>query len=65
MPRKIRELESDLKRAGFKMTPGKGSHRNYTHPKFQGVVTMAHKGGDDAKPYQEKDVREALKTVNG
>jgi len=32
MPRKIRELIEDLKRAGFIDRGGKGSHRNFIHP---------------------------------
>jgi len=41
---------------------GKGSHRNFTHP--QGLrVTISGGAGDDAKHYQERDVRQALKTV--
>jgi predicted RNA binding protein YcfA (HicA-like mRNA interferase family) len=60
VPRKLRELEADLKRSGFRRSPGKGSHRNYTHPRFPGVVTISGKEGDDAKPYQEKQVAAAI-----
>ena len=31
MPKKIRELIRDLKKAGFVDRGGKGSHRNFTH----------------------------------
>lgn len=41
MPRKIRELISDLKRAGFVDRGGKGSHRNFVHPKVAKPVTVA------------------------
>jgi predicted RNA binding protein YcfA (HicA-like mRNA interferase family) len=58
MPRKIRELEAELQRAGFVRVPGKGSHRKWVHPKAR--VTMSGKPGDDAKRYQEKEVREAI-----
>ncbi len=59
MPRKVRELIRDLERAGFVDRGGKGSHRNLIHPK--GVaVTVSGKSGDDARPYQEKQVREAI-----
>jgi predicted RNA binding protein YcfA (HicA-like mRNA interferase family) len=45
MPRKIRELVGDLVRAGFVDRGGKGSHRNFEHPK--GIrVTLAGKLGD-------------------
>ncbi|MDE2725477.1 MAG: type II toxin-antitoxin system HicA family toxin [Gemmatimonadota bacterium] len=56
MPRKIRALISDLERAGFINRGGKGSHRNYEHPKGM-RVTISGKLGDDAKPYQEKEVK--------
>jgi predicted RNA binding protein YcfA (HicA-like mRNA interferase family) len=59
MPRKIRELVSDLKRAGFIDRGGKGSHRNFEHP--LGVrTTMSGKLGDDAKPYQEREVKKVI-----
>ena len=59
MPRKVRQLIADLERAGFVNRGGKGSHRNFTHPK--GLrVTVGGQQGDDAKHYQERDVRRAL-----
>lgn len=63
MPRKIRQLKSDLKKAGFVERPdrGKGSHAFWVHPEQTGVsVTVAGHDGDDAKGYQEKQVREAI-----
>ncbi|MBM4036342.1 MAG: type II toxin-antitoxin system HicA family toxin [Planctomycetes bacterium] len=60
MPRKVRELIRDLEKAGFISHPGKGSHRRFRHPR--GVrVTISGNPGDDAKPYQEKDLARALK----
>jgi len=62
MPRKVRQLIADLEHAGFVNRGGKGSHRNFTHAK--GIrVTLSGASGDDAKPYQEKDVRRALDAV--
>src|SRR2546428_13086016 len=59
MPRKVRQLFADLEKAGFVNRGGKGSHRNFTHPK--GVrVTLSGGPGDDARHYQERDVRRAL-----
>jgi predicted RNA binding protein YcfA (HicA-like mRNA interferase family) len=59
MPRKLRELIAELKRAGFVERGGKGSHRNFKHP--SGVkLTLSGKPGDDAKWYQERDVQEAI-----
>ena len=50
----------DLLRAGFVNRGGKGSHRNFAH--IRGVrITISGKPGDDAKPYQERDVARALK----
>jgi predicted RNA binding protein YcfA (HicA-like mRNA interferase family) len=62
MPRKIRELIRDLERAGFVDRGGKGDHRNFEHPR--GLrVTLSGKAGQDAKPYQEKEVRSAIEEV--
>jgi predicted RNA binding protein YcfA (HicA-like mRNA interferase family) len=59
MARKIRELISDLEAAGFVNRGGKGSHRNDKHPNGQ-RVTLSGKAGDDAKPYQEREVERAI-----
>ena len=62
MPRKVRQLIADLEKAGFVDRGGKGRHRNFTHP--QGLrVTISGGAGDDAKHYQERDVRRALDAV--
>ena len=62
MPRKVRQLIADLEKAGFVNRGGKGSHRNFTHPK--GVrLPISGGAGDDAKHYQERDVRRALAAV--
>ncbi|QTA86189.1 type II toxin-antitoxin system HicA family toxin [Desulfonema magnum] len=60
MPRKIRQLIKDLEKAGFVIRRGKGSHRNFIHPK--GIaITVSGKLGDDAKHYQEKEVEIKIK----
>jgi predicted RNA binding protein YcfA (HicA-like mRNA interferase family) len=59
MPRKIRELIQELVRAGFADRGGRGSHRNYEHPSGA-RVTISGQPGDDAKPYQEREVRRAV-----
>jgi predicted RNA binding protein YcfA (HicA-like mRNA interferase family) len=62
MPRKLRQLIADLEKVGFVDRGGKGSHRNYTHP--NGLrVTISGGAGDDARHYQERDVRRALDAV--
>ena len=56
MPPKIRELIKQLEKAGFKNRGGKGSHRNFIHPK--GIaITISGKKGADAKKYQENEVK--------
>jgi predicted RNA binding protein YcfA (HicA-like mRNA interferase family) len=60
MPRKIRELVADLESAGFENRGGKGSHRNFSHPKVADIVTISGKPGDDAKRYQERIVKYAI-----
>ena len=60
MPRKIKQLIKDLEQAGFINRGGRGSHRNFIHPK--GVArTISGKLGDDAKHYQEKEVVQKIK----
>jgi hypothetical protein len=43
---------------------GKGSHRKFTHPRYPGAVTVSGKPGDDAKAYQEKQVKRAIEVVD-
>ena len=46
--------------SGFPAKPGKGSHRKYIHPDGRQFV-LSVKDGDDAKPYQEKQVTKLVK----
>jgi predicted RNA binding protein YcfA (HicA-like mRNA interferase family) len=66
LPRKIRELVGDLIDAGFAIVPGggKGSHRKFSHPDYPGAVTLSGQDGDDAKGYQERQVRRAIEDVD-
>jgi len=60
MPRKIRDLMAALSKAGFVNRGGKGSHRNFLHPK--GVrVTLSGNPGKDALRYQEREVEQRIK----
>ncbi|MCD4691611.1 MAG: type II toxin-antitoxin system HicA family toxin [Calditrichales bacterium] len=59
MPRKIKELIKELEKAGFVNRGGKGSHRNYIHSEGI-VVTISGNLGSDAKPYQEKLVKQKI-----
>lgn len=61
MPVKIRDLIAGLERAGFRNRGGKGSHRNYTHPKVSRPITISGNPGDDAKQYQIRAVERALR----
>jgi predicted RNA binding protein YcfA (HicA-like mRNA interferase family) len=60
MPRKIRELKADLRRARFIPEPGKGSHVVWRHHESAARVTLSGGDDDDAKPYQERALRQAL-----
>lgn len=63
MPKKIRELKSMLLKAGFTYRPGKGSHTKWFHPLLPGNLTLSGKDGNDAKPYQERDVNNVLQQL--
>jgi len=60
MPRKVRELISELEGNGFENRGGKGSHRNFVHPKVTRPVTISGNPDDDAKKYQERAVKRAI-----
>jgi predicted RNA binding protein YcfA (HicA-like mRNA interferase family) len=63
MPRKIRQLIKDLQDAGYVLVSQRGSHRKFTHAKKPGSVILSGGHGEDAKPYQEKQVRNALTSL--
>ncbi len=58
MPSKIRELLAALRRAGF--VDRGGSHHNFVHPRCSMPVTVSGALGDDAKPYQIRQVQAAI-----
>ena len=60
MPPKVRELIAELERAGFVNRGGKGSHRNFVHPKVAKPVTISGRTGDDTKHYQLRAVQLAI-----
>ena len=63
MPRKVPDLVKDLTDAGFVVlrNRGKGDHVMYGHPLVAGTtITVDGRPGDDAKPYQEKQVQEKI-----
>ena len=59
------EVDGNPQGAGFAIIPGggKGSHRKFTHANYEGVVTLSGQDGDDAKKYQEKQVKRAIEQV--
>lgn len=40
--------------------PAKRLHRQFKHPNFPGIVTVSGAEGDDAKTYQERQVKKAI-----
>ena len=61
MPKKIRELKSLLKKAGFIFRSAKGSHTRWYHELLpEDPITISGKDGDDAKKYLEKEVEAKL-----
>ena len=60
MAPKIKQLIKELERAGFIDRGGKGSHRNFVHPKVAKPVTISGKLGDEALHYQEMAVKKAI-----
>jgi predicted RNA binding protein YcfA (HicA-like mRNA interferase family) len=60
VPPKVRELIVDLEKAGFVNRGGKGSHRNFVHPKLAKPLTISGRPGDDAKHYQVRAVQLAI-----
>jgi predicted RNA binding protein YcfA (HicA-like mRNA interferase family) len=64
MPPKIRQLKAKLSKTGFSFRPGKGSHTVWTHPKLpKDEITLSGNDGNDAKPYQVKDVENIIKKL--
>jgi predicted RNA binding protein YcfA (HicA-like mRNA interferase family) len=61
MPRKVRELVRDSKKAGWYLDRQKGSHR--VHPKLGEPVSLSGADGDDAKNYEEKNVSIAIQNT--
>lgn len=66
MPRKLRRLRADLLHAGWHVERQSGtSHQIWRHPLIPDLeVNLAGQDGTDAKPYQERDVREAVRRAD-
>ncbi len=64
MPRKIRQLKADLRRAGAYQVSQEGSHTKWKYPLVStSTLILSGHDGDDAKPYQEKAVRNLLRQI--
>ena len=64
MPRKIRQLKADLRKVGAYQISQEGSHTKWRHPAIpKMMVILSGHDGDDAKPYQEKAIREFLRQI--
>lgn len=62
--KKNRELRSALREMGFSSRRGRGSHEIWVNNAGIKIV-LCGKDGHDAKPYQAKRVRKALRQVGG
>ena len=60
MPPKVKELIERLEQAGFADRGGKGSHRNFVHPRVTKPITVSGQSGDDARLYLVKAVEKAI-----
>jgi predicted RNA binding protein YcfA (HicA-like mRNA interferase family) len=62
MPRKIRELKTQIAREGFVYLSkrGKGSHERWRHPLLGKTLTIPGKDGDDVPRYLEKQLDKLL-----
>ncbi len=60
---RFEEAEKWLQSFGFIERAGKGSHKIFTHPSWNGRLTMqSHKG--KAKPYQIKQAVKAIQEIH-
>ncbi|MGH2559799.1 MAG: type II toxin-antitoxin system HicA family toxin [Thermomicrobiales bacterium] len=64
LPRKLRELRADPRRAGWVLVRQSGSHQTWQHSDLPAIsVRLSGNDGDDAKPYQNRDVARAFEAV--
>ncbi len=60
MPRKLRELKTQIAREGFVYLPKQGSHERWRHPLLQQTLTISGKDGNDVPLYLEKQLARLL-----
>lgn len=64
MPRKIRQLKADLRKARAYLVTQEGSHTKWKHSLVPAsTLILSGYDGDDAKPYQERAVRNLLQEI--
>ena len=64
MPRKIRQLKADLRKAGVYQASQEGSHTKWKHRLVpESMLILSGHDGEDAKPYQEGAVRDLLRKI--
>lgn len=52
-----------LRKAGFTYEPAKGSHTKWSHALLAKKLVIPGNDGNDAKPYLESQVKEALQML--
>jgi len=64
MPPKIRQLKASLREAGAYQVTQEGSHTKWKRPLLSSnIVILSGNNGDDAKSYQEKNVKNMLEDI--
>ena len=64
MPRKIRQLKGDLRKAEAYLVSQEGSHTKWRHPLVPAsTLILSGHDSDDARPYQERAVRDLLRKI--
>ena len=63
MPRKKRDIKRDYRQAGFSERPAKGDHTVFSHPLVRDPISVDGRDGLDAEPYDERNLRRALKEL--
>ena len=64
MSRKLRQWRTDLQLVGYYLDHQTGSHQIWKHPLIPGIsVNLVGKDSADAKPYQEREIREAMRKL--
>lgn len=64
MPRKLRQLKTDLRKAGAFQVSQEGSHIKWKHSLVPGsTLILSGHDGDDARPYQERAVHDLLRAI--